>query len=166
MLALGNSLIVRPADSTPLTGLAVEDLFREAGWDNFEYQNIFSSQDKTEHIISQVDGVSFTGSSNAGRVIASLAGKHLKKNVMELGGMDPFIVTEHSNIQQAIEIAFRSRLSNAGQVCISAKRFIVHESLEESFIAGLKEKLSSVKVGDPLDEETQMGPLAREDLAN
>jgi succinate-semialdehyde dehydrogenase/glutarate-semialdehyde dehydrogenase len=113
-IALGNSVILRTADSTPFTGLAVEELFREAGWDQNEFQNVFSEQSHTEEIIRNVNGVSFTGSSRAGKSIAEMAGRHLKKTVMELGGSDPFIVLEDADIDLAVSLAIKSRFANAG----------------------------------------------------
>lgn len=165
-LLAGNSVLLRSSDSTPLMGEALEELFNAAGFDSYEYQNVFSSPSQLEPIVSHqsVHGVSFCGSSRAGSVIASICGKYLKKAVLELGGCDPFLVLPDADITLAAQLAVRSRLANAGQVCFSAKRFIVHESLYESFKAELTEILAKVKAGDPLDPATQLGPLARADL--
>lgn len=125
---------------------------------------MLSSGEQTEHIIKNVQGLNFTGSTQTGRVLASLAGKHLKKTVMELGGQDAFIVREFADVNLAIDLALKSRLNNSGQVCIAAKRFIVHESLYEVFLDGIAKGVQDIKLGDPLDPATQMGPLARKDL--
>ena len=165
-LLAGNSVIVRNSDSTPLTGLAIEELFQAAGFDGFEFQNVFSSPDQLEAIVSHssISGVSFCGSSRAGAAIASTAGKYLKKCVLELGGSDPFLVLEDADIKLAAELALRSRLTNAGQVCFSAKRFIVNEKVYDNFKEELVQRLDQIVYGDPLSNKTQLGPLARLDL--
>lgn len=166
-LLAGNSVLVRNADSTPLVGLAIEELFQAAGFDQFEYQNVFSSPEQLETIVSDesICGVSFCGSSKAGSEIAMIAGKHLKKCVLELGGSDPFIVLADADIKLAVDLALRSRLTNAGQVCFSAKRFIIDERIYEYFKEELVKRLDKVKPGNPLEDDTQLGPLARTDIA-
>ena len=162
----GNSVLVRNSDSTPLTGLAIEELFQKAGFENFEYQNVLSSPEQLETIVghSSVAGVSFCGSSRAGAAIASVAGKYLKKCVFELGGSDPFVVLADADIHLAVDLALKSRLTNAGQVCFSSKRFIIHERAYEHFRQELIHRLAKVQHGDPLNPDTQLGPLARNDL--
>lgn len=165
-LIVGNTVLYRTADSTPLTGKAIEELFVEAGFNNGEFQNIHSSPEQTELIISHkhIRGVSFTGSTRAGKSIASIAGKHAKKAVMELGGSDPFIVLDDADIQKAVDVAIDCRLFNCGQVCCAAKRFIIDDKIFDKFKEGLVDKTSKIKIGDPLKEETELGPLARADL--
>lgn len=111
-----------------------------------------------------VGGVAFTGSSAAGAKIAETAGKHIKKSVMELGGNDPFIVLEDADLELAAKDAVRGRCANAGQVCFSPKRFILVGKTYETFKKNLIEQLSKIVIGDPMNEKTTMGPLAREDL--
>ena len=108
-----------------------------------------------------IGGVAFTGSTNAGGKIAEIAGKNIKKSVMELGGNDPFIVLEDADIEQAAKDAVRGRCANSGQVCFSPKRFILVGRTYEIFRTKLIENLKKVVIGDPMDEKTTMGPLAR-----
>lgn len=162
----GNSVLVRNSDSTPLMGAALEEAFQIAGFDSFEFQNVYSSPEQLETIISHpsVSGVSFCGSSNAGSAIAMMAGKYLKKSVLELGGLDPFIVLPDADVEEAVALALKSRLTNAGQVCFSAKRFIIHEAIYDEFKDGLAAALAEVKYGDPTSLEVNLGPIARVDL--
>lgn len=108
-------------------------------------------------------GVSFTGSSAVGAKVAETAGKYVKKSVMELGGNDPFLVLKDADPAKAAELAIKSRILNCGQVCLSAKRFIVAEEVYDPFVKILKERLEKVKIGDPMKESTEMGPLVRAD---
>ena len=165
-LVAGNSVLVRNSDSTPLVGLAIEELFQAAGFDRFEFQNVFSSPEQLETIVGHpsIAGVSFCGSSKAGSAIAMVAGKYLKKSVLELGGSDPFLVMADADIKLAVDLALKSRLTNAGQVCFSAKRFLVNEKVYEDFKGELIDRLDKVVAGDPMDPKTQLGPLARLDL--
>lgn len=165
-LLIGNSILHRNSNSTPMCGLAMEELMVEAGYDAGEFQNVFTEHDQLETIISHryVQGVSFTGSTKAGSAIGSMAGKYMKRSVLELGGNDPFIVLDDADIELATNLAMTGRLSNAGQVCLASKRFIVDEKLFDSFKDKLIHKCKTYKVGDPLDPNTQMGPMARQDL--
>jgi succinate-semialdehyde dehydrogenase/glutarate-semialdehyde dehydrogenase len=108
--------------------------------------------------------VAFTGSEQAGRQVASVAGRQLKKAVLELGGSDPLVVLEDADLEPAVEVAVRSRFSNAGQVCIAAKRFILVEPIADAFVERLLERVAGLKPGSPLDEDTGIAPMAREDL--
>jgi len=166
-LLAGNSVIVRNSDSTPLIGLAMEELFQKAGFDDFEFQNVLSSPEQLETIVGHpsISGVSFCGSTKAGSAIASVAGKYLKKCVLELGGSDPFVVLADADVKLAADLAMKSRMTNAGQVCFSAKRFLINEKVYDHFKGELIQRLEKIKVGDPLSNETQLGPLARSDLA-
>ncbi|KRX03569.1 Aldehyde/histidinol dehydrogenase [Pseudocohnilembus persalinus] len=166
-LALGNTVLVRTADSTPRVGLNIEQRFKEAGFEN-SYINIFSSPQQLELILSnkKIQGVNFTGSSGAGAFISQVAGKYLKKSVMELGGSDPFIVLEDADINQAVQLAVKGRLFNCGQVCCASKRFIIHHQIYEEFKQQLIQEVQKQKIGDPLEPTTQIGPMARADLVN
>jgi len=165
-LLIGNTLIHRDADTTPQLGQAIEDLMVEAGFENGEFLNVYSSPEQTELILSNkyVRGVSFTGSTRTGGIIGAIASKYAKKAVMELGGSDPFIVLDDANVDQAVSLAMVSRLQNCGQVCSCGKRYIIHEKVYEEFMEKLLKKVTEIKLGDPMDPETQMGPLARADL--
>ena len=165
-LLVGNTILHRTADSTPRCGKAVEELMIQAGFSNGEFQNVYTSTEQTELVLSHkyIRGVSFTGSTRAGRSIASIAGKYAKKAVMELGGSDPFIVLDDANIEKAVNLAMTSRLSNCGQVCFSGKRFLIDSQIYDQFKDKLLEKLPSFKVGNPMNDDTQLGPLARPDL--
>jgi succinate-semialdehyde dehydrogenase/glutarate-semialdehyde dehydrogenase len=114
----------------------------------------------------RVDAVTLTGSVEAGRAVAGAAGAHLKKTVLELGGSDPYIVLEDADLDLAAEACAKSRLLNSGQSCISAKRFVVVRAVKDAFMERFLAHMSEVKMGDPLDPTTEMGPLAREDLRN
>ncbi|KAL4484455.1 hypothetical protein ABPG74_019632 [Tetrahymena malaccensis] len=166
-MTIGNAVIVRGSDSTPRTTKLMKQFMELAGFGD-EFQIVYSKQEDLEYIVSnpKIRGVSFTGSSAAGSIIASTSGKYLKKCVMELGGSDPFILLEDANVDFAVEIAIKSRLKNGGQVCNSSKRFLIHQNLYESFKKKLIEYLQNVKIGDPLHEDTELGPLARKDLVD
>jgi succinate-semialdehyde dehydrogenase/glutarate-semialdehyde dehydrogenase len=165
-MLLGNAIIMRPADSTPLVGEAVQQIFEKAGLDGGQLQTVYTSQEQLDRIMSNplVGGVAFTGSTNAGGKIAEIAGKNIKKSVMELGGNDPFIVLEDADIEQAAKDAVRGRCANSGQVCFSPKRFILVGRTYEAFKHKLIENLQKTVIGDPMDEKTTLGPIAREDL--
>ena len=162
-IAMGNTVINKNPSICTQTGIVIEELFREAGFNNNEYMNIAVAQESSEAIIKNklIRGVSFTGSSGGGSKIASWAGKYCKKAVMELGGSDPFIVLKDADISFAVQQGIEGRLKNGGQVCIASKRFIVEESIYEEFKSTLVEKVKDVKIGDPMDENTKIGPLAK-----
>jgi succinate-semialdehyde dehydrogenase/glutarate-semialdehyde dehydrogenase len=165
-LLMGNTIIFRTSDSTPRLGQAIEDLFVEAGFNNGEFQNVYSSIPQTELVISHryIRGVTFTGSTRSGRIIASLAGKYGKKIVLELGGSDPFVVLDDADIEKATDLALIGRLTNCGQLCCASKRFIIDENVYDEFKDKLVNKLSKFKIGNPMNPETNLGPLARPDL--
>lgn len=164
-ISMGNTVINKNASICPKTGMLAEEAFREAGFDNGEFLNVIVAQHHSEFIIKNksIRGVSFTGSTSGGGNIASLAGQYCKKAVMELGGSDPFIVLKDADLDFAAEQGLQSRLNNGGQVCIAAKRFIIDESVYDEFKEILVKKVKKVKVGDPLEEDTQLGPLAKKD---
>ena len=158
-----NTVLIRPPGCTPQTLDIIQKIFEEA---EFKSAMVgFINKDDTDFVMSQneIIGVSFTGSTAAGFEISELAGKNLKRCVLELGGNDPFIVLKDADINLAAELAAKSRLKNAGQVCFASKRFIVEESVMTEFIDQLKKQLDKVKLGDPLSEDTTMGPIAKDE---
>jgi succinate-semialdehyde dehydrogenase/glutarate-semialdehyde dehydrogenase len=130
------------------------------------FQTLFIELECIETVIAHpiVRGVALTGSDRAGASVAALAGKHLKRCVMELGGSDPFIVLEDADVEAAAKIGVQSRMNNAGQTCIAAKRFIVHELVAEHFTACLEKEITSLKMGNPSDTDTNLGTMARPNL--
>lgn len=161
-LAAGNVGLLKHASNVPGCAVALEDLFRRAGAPQGVFQSLRIGSSRVEAVIGdgRVAAVTLTGSEPAGRAVAATAGRHLKKTVLELGGTDPFIVTASADVTRAAEVAVKARIVNNGQSCIAAKRFIVVEAVadefEERFLAGLK----ALRVGDPMDAATDLGPLA------
>lgn len=155
-LLAGNTVLLKPAPSCPQTALFVEKLFEAAGLNNGEFIVTLADTADSDFIIghSKVRGVNFTGSTAAGKVVASICGKHMKKAAFELGGSDPFIVLDDASLKQAIKAGLMSRFMNAGQCCISAKRFIVQKKVYPAFKAALLGALGAFKVGDPSKPET------------
>jgi acyl-CoA reductase-like NAD-dependent aldehyde dehydrogenase len=165
-LAAGNCVVLKHASNVSRCALRIEDLFRGAGFPDSVFRTVLvPSKDVAELIADpRIAAVSLTGSTDAGRSVAASAGRHIKKCVLELGGSDAFIVLDDADLAKAAETAARSRFQNAGQSCISAKRFIVVESAADEFEKRLVAQVLRIRVGDPTREETQMGPLARDDL--
>jgi len=162
-IAMGNTVVNKNPQTCPQTGIIAEQVFVEAGFNNGEFMNLIVSQSQSELIIADnsVRAVSFTGSTDGGKKIGALAGQYCKKSVLELGGNDPFIVLKDADLDLAIEKGVQGRLLNGGQCCTAAKRFIVDESIYEDFKTRLIEKVKTVKLGDPLDDKTDVGPLAK-----
>jgi len=162
----GNTILLKHAPNVPLCALKLEELFLKAGASPGTYQNIFISEAQVALVLadSRVRGVSLTGSEQAGKAVAALAGNHLKKQVLELGGNDPFVIMPSAQIKEAAHWAMKSRLINNGQSCIAAKRFIVHEAVYDEFLRALKAEIAALKIGDPFDPSVHVGPLARIDL--
>jgi len=162
-ITLGNTIISKTASACPQTGMLIEEAFQAAGFVNGEFQFVLTTQEQSEIIISHpyVQGVSFTGSTQGGSAIAELPGKHCKKAIMELGGSDPFLVFDDADLEVAAEVATNSRLRNTGQVCTCAKRFIVHEKVYDDFKNRVMKKFSEIKIGDPMNKDTTMGPLTK-----
>ena len=159
-LAAGNTAVIKPASASPQTGLHVEEAFREAGLPEGVLQIVVGDYTTgTALIRSPVDFVSLTGSVATGVKIAREAAKDLKKTVLELGGSDPFIVCEDADLDQAAKGAIVGRFINNGQSCIAAKRFIVVDAVADEFLAKVEENIRRLKVGDPLDPSTDIGPL-------
>jgi succinate-semialdehyde dehydrogenase / glutarate-semialdehyde dehydrogenase len=169
-LMAGNVGILKHASNVPQCALAIEDILRRAGFVDGAFQTLLIGSELVEGIIadSRVAAVTLTGSESAGRSVASAAGKNLKKSVVELGGSDPFIVMPSADLEQSVSTAITARMINNGQSCIAAKRFIVHEQIYDAFLGKFVAGVSSIRIGDPMDEKTQLGPLAtggiRDDL--
>ncbi|RDI57583.1 NAD-dependent succinate-semialdehyde dehydrogenase [Flavobacterium glaciei] len=163
----GNVTLLKHASNVIGCAKAIENVFLEAGFPEGVFQQITIEIPQIESVIASniVQGVTLTGSEMAGSSVASLAGKHIKKSVMELGGSDAFIVLNDANLENAATIAAQSRMLNAGQACICAKRFIVTEKVADEFTALFSQKIKSLHQGNPLQEGINMGPLARLDLA-
>ena len=165
-LLAGNVVVLKHAPNVQRSALELERMFREAGFPEGVFQNLIVPTEKVETIIHdrRIRGVSLTGSVRAGSAVASAAGKALKKSVLELGGSDAFIVLEDADIDAAVQAGVKARFANAGQVCIAAKRFIVTAPIAEEFEQKFVAAAVQLRVGDPLDREAQVGPLARADL--
>ncbi|MDO5371973.1 MAG: NAD-dependent succinate-semialdehyde dehydrogenase [Corynebacterium glutamicum] len=161
-IALGNTIILKHSRNCPQSALAIEKIFLEAGLPNHVYQNALISSAQVADIIAdpRIQGVSLTGSEYAGAAVAEVAGRNLKKCVLELGGSDPFIVTSTADLDEAAKIAAVGRLGNAGQACTSAKRFLVQSDVYEEFVAKLVEEMSDWPVGDPTNSAHKVGPLS------
>jgi succinate-semialdehyde dehydrogenase/glutarate-semialdehyde dehydrogenase len=165
-LAAGNTGLLKHASNVPQCALAIESVFHEAGFPGGVFTSLMIPSTQVAHVIEdrRVHAVTLTGSEPAGRQVAAAAGAQIKKSVLELGGSDAFIVLEDADLEQAVATAVTSRFLNAGQSCIAAKRFIVVEAVAGEFVARFKEAVEALQVGDPLQESTQLGPLARVDL--
>ncbi len=165
-LILGNTVLIKHADNTVGSALLIEQIFNESGLNKHVYQNLILNLADTGRVIDdfRVRGVSLTGSVRAGREVASRAGQALKKVVLELGGSDAYIVLEDADIELAASECVKGRFVNAGQSCVSAKRFIVVDEVFEKFQEKVLSKVSVLKTGSPLDENVHVGPLARKDL--
>ena len=165
MLA-GNVVLVKHSHNTQRSSLEFERVILEAGFPEGVFQNLILETEDIVNIINdpRVQGASVTGSVRAGSAVASEAGKVIKKTVMELGGSDAFIVCEDADIPKAVEAGIRGRFHNAGQVCLAAKRFILVEKIANEFETLFVERAKSIRIGDPMDRATQMGPMARIDL--
>ncbi len=165
-LAAGNTGLLKHASNVPQCALAIESVFSEAGFPDGVFTSLMIPSAMVAHVIEdrRVHAVTLTGSEPAGRQVAATAGAHIKKSVLELGGSDAFVVLEDADLEQAVPTAVTSRFLNAGQSCIAAKRFIVVEAVAREFVAGIKTAVEALVVGDPLQESTQLGPLARVDL--
>jgi succinate-semialdehyde dehydrogenase/glutarate-semialdehyde dehydrogenase len=166
-LIAGNVTILKHAPNVPQCALLIAELFKEAGFPDGVFKNYFLTNDDAAKIIAdpRVRGVSFTGSDATGSIIAAQAGKHIKKCVMELGGNDAFIVLGDADIDFTVSGAVKSRSINSGQSCNAAKRFIVVKEVAEEFTHKLIAAVKQLKYGDPSHQQTQVGPLARKDLA-
>ena len=163
----GNVTLLKHASNVIGCAKAIENAFLEAGFPEGVFQHIGIEIGQVESVIASdiVHGITLTGSEGAGSSVAALAGKHIKKTVMELGGSDAFIVLNDANLEKAAEVAAHSRMLNAGQACICAKRFIVTEKVADEFVSLFAKSIQSLQQGDPLKKGIHLGPLARLDLA-
>jgi succinate-semialdehyde dehydrogenase/glutarate-semialdehyde dehydrogenase len=161
-LMIGNTILLKHAPQCPESAEAMQSIFNEAGFPEGAYENIYATNEQIEWLIAdpRVRGVSVTGSERAGAAVAEIAGRNLKKVVLELGGSDPFIVLGTDNLDKVVEDAVAARLDNTGQSCNGAKRFIVIDDLYEPFLEKFKEKLTAIKPGDPMARGSEIGPLS------
>ncbi|MFE4106084.1 NAD-dependent succinate-semialdehyde dehydrogenase [Almyronema epifaneia] len=161
-LMAGNVGLLKHASNVPQCALAIEEIFQQAGFPAGAFQTLLIGADQVEAIVkdARVKAATLTGSEAAGASLASIAGAEIKKTVLELGGSDPFIVLPSADIDTAVETAVTARMLNNGQSCIAAKRFIVHTAIADEFTAQLIEKFRALKTGDPLADDTDLGPLA------
>jgi len=161
-IILGNTTLLKHASNVPQCALAIEKIVKSAGVPDGVFTNLFIDYQQSEKVISfdGVCGVTLTGSEMAGSKVAELAGKNLKKTVLELGGSDPFIVFDDADIDKAVEIGLFARMQNAGQSCIASKRFLIHQSVFDNFTEKFILACNNLKMDSPLSEDTELGPLA------
>lgn len=166
-LMAGNVGLLKHAPNVTRCSLMIEKLFLDAGFPVGVFQSLVIDVKLVEGIISSniVQGVALTGSEAAGSQVAAIAGRNIKRSVLELGGSDAFIVLPDADLENTVKIATQSRMQNVGQSCIAAKRFIILESIREEFVSRFKESIESLIQGDPFDEKITLGPMARVDLA-
>jgi len=166
-LLAGNAGLLKHASNVSGCALAIEKLFLQAGFPEGAFQSVLVNSKDIEPIIAddRVQGVTLTGSTPAGMSVAQLAGKYIKKSVLELGGSDPFVVLKDADLEAAAAVAVKARMQNAGQSCIAAKRWIVESAVAEEFTHKVTGILQKMQQGDPFAESTEMGPMARPDLA-
>lgn len=167
-LMAGNVCLLKHASNVPMSALAIEEIFTKAGFPENTFKSLLIGSSLVKNLIDhpKVKAVTLTGSEPAGKQVAQACGAKLKKTVMELGGSDPFLVLEDANIDEAVKTAVSARIINNGQSCIAAKRFIVVENVYDEFEKKFVDAMKKVKVGDPMNKETELGPIAREDLLN
>src|SRR2546421_11421935 len=165
-LMAGNVGLLKHASNVPQCALAIEKIFRDAGFDAGVFQTLLVENEAVEKIIGdgRVQAVTLTGSDRGGSAVASSAGRELKKSVLELGGSDPFIVMPSARLDDAISTGVKSRMVNSGQSCIAAKRFIIADAIYEKYVAQFVENMKKMKLGDPVDETTEVAPLSSENI--
>ncbi|WP_123028834.1 NADP-dependent succinic semialdehyde dehydrogenase [Mycolicibacterium stellerae] len=163
-LTAGNVGILKHASNVPQTALYMEQLFRDAGFPDDVFQTLLISSGRVEQVLrdERVKAATLTGSEPAGRSVAAIAGEEIKKVVLELGGSDPFIVMPSADLERATDVAVRARTLNNGQSCINGKRFFAHSDIYDAFLEMFVAKMGELVVGDPMDEKTDVGPLATE----
>jgi acyl-CoA reductase-like NAD-dependent aldehyde dehydrogenase len=161
-LLLGNTILLKHAANCPQQALRLAEMLETAGAPTGVYQNVFATTDQVATMIASplLQGVSLTGSERSGSAVGELAGRHMKKAVLELGGSDPFLVLPGANVDDATSAAVAGRFGNAGQVCTSSKRMIVESSVFDEFLDGFVTKASQWRLGDPTSEDTKLGPMA------
>src|SRR5438874_3006355 len=167
-LMAGNVALLKHASNVPQCALAIEQLLRDAGFDGGEFQTLLIGADQVPRVLDdeRVKAATLTGSEPAGASVASKAAKRIKKSVLELGGSDPFVVMPSADLAEAVKIGVKARVVNNGQSCIAAKRFIVHEQIADAFERKFVAAMEALKVGDPMDESTDIGPLAMPQIVN
>lgn len=167
-ITAGNVVLLKHASNVPMTAIAIEEAFRAAGFPENVMKTVLVDPDTALGLVEEdkVDAVSLTGSTTAGAHVGSVAGSRIKPFVLELGGSDAFIVLDDADIEKAGRTAARARMVNTGQSCIAAKRFIVMESVAEQFKRHFIEQLKALKIGDPMDETTDIGPVAKREILN
>lgn len=165
-LMAGNVGLLKHAENVTGTALRIENIFERAGLPDGVFKTLLIDHDQTANVVEddRVKAVTLTGSNRAGKIVASRAGDEIKKTVLELGGSDPYVVLEDADIDEAVESCVTSRLLNSGQSCIAAKRFVVHETVYDEFLDKFYARMESKRMGDPLEEDVDIGPQAREDL--
>ena len=165
-LLAGNVALLKHAPNVPQCALAIESVFRRAGFPRGAFQNLFLENNQVARVIEdpRIRAVTLTGSERAGRDVAGRAGHALKKTVLELGGSDPFIVMPSADLNAAVAAAVKSRTGNTGQSCIAAKRIVVADPIADEFLGRFVDAVKTLKVGDPMKPETDLGPMARSDL--
>lgn len=167
-LLLGNALLLKHASNVPQCALAIQEVFSKAGFPEDLVKTLLIDSSQVEHVIKHehIKAVTLTGSEKAGSAVAAIAGKHIKKTVLELGGSDPFIVLDDANVSEAAKIGTKARFMNCGQSCIAAKRFIVHEQVYDEFLEAFKAEVAQLNMGDPTLESISIGPMSRQDLCD
>jgi succinate-semialdehyde dehydrogenase / glutarate-semialdehyde dehydrogenase len=165
-LMAGNVALLKHASNVPQCALAIEEILRRAGFEEGEFQTLLIGPERVQRVIDdpRVAAATLTGSEGAGAAVAAVSGRRIKKTVLELGGSDPFIIMPSAKLDLAIETAVKARNINNGQSCIAAKRFIVHEAIADAFEERFVKAMESVVVGDPMDAQTEVGPLATEKI--
>ena len=167
-LMAGNVGLLKHASNVPQCALAIEEIFTRAGFPNGAFQTLLVGSDAVEKLLDdpRVVAATLTGSEPAGSSVASIAGKQIKKTVLELGGSDPFIVMRSANLDEAVETAVKARTINNGQSCIAAKRFIVASETYDEFERKFVSQMKALRIGDPMEESTEIGPLATPQIVN
>jgi len=165
-LLAGNVGLLKHAANVPQCALAIEEIFCRAGFDEGIFQTLLIEAQQIERVIvdPRVQAITLTGSEKAGSAVASTAARHIKKSVLELGGSDPFIVMPTADFESTLRTAIKARTINNGQSCIAAKRFLVADEVYDEFLRQFVERMRALKVGDPFDETTEIGPLATEHI--
>src|SRR5437870_2815383 len=161
-LMAGNVGLLKHASNVPQCALAIEEIFREAGFPEGCFQTLLVGSEKVKKIVEdpRIAAATLTGSDGAGRSLATTAGAHLKKAVLELGGSNPFVVLPSADLDKAVKVAITARVQNAGQSCIAAKRFMLHERIAPEIEKRFLQAMRALKIGDPQDDATEIGPLA------